>query len=80
MTESQSDALSFEQAIEELDAIVSTLEQGDLPLEEALAKFERGVQLARLSQKNLQAAEQRVEILLQNDDHSPLSDYTQDDH
>jgi exodeoxyribonuclease VII small subunit len=79
MTQSQSESLTFERAIDELDAIVRTLENGDLPLETALAQFERGVQLARISQKTLLDAEQRVEILLQNDDHSPLSDYTQND-
>ena len=39
---------SFETALGELEQIVNRLESGDLPLEEALSEFERGVQLARL--------------------------------
>ncbi len=38
---------SFETALGELEQIVNRLESGDLPLEEALSEFERGVQLAR---------------------------------
>lgn len=63
---------SFEQALNELENIVSHLESGDLALEEALDEFERGVQLARLGQQTLQQAEQRVHILLNNDNETPL--------
>lgn len=53
---------SFETALGELEQIVNRLESGDLPLEEALSEFERGVQLARQGQSQLQKAEQRVQI------------------
>ena len=53
---------SFEKALSELEQIVTRLESGDLPLEEALNEFERGVQLARQGQAKLQQAEQRVQI------------------
>jgi exodeoxyribonuclease VII small subunit len=43
---------SFETALGELEQIVNRLESGDLPLEEALSEFERGVQLARQGQVN----------------------------
>ena len=59
--------LSFEAAIEELDSVVNQLEGGDLPLEDALKKFERGIALARAGQEKLTQAEQRVDILLQAD-------------
>ena len=49
---------SFEKALSELEQIVTRLESGDLPLEEALNEFERGVQLARQGQAKLQQAEQ----------------------
>jgi len=55
---------SFEQDVRELGAIVEQLEGGELPLEESLALFERGVTLARRAQAQLDAAEQRVEQLL----------------
>lgn len=51
-----------------LTALVEELEQGHLPLEESLARFEEGVRLARLSQIQLDAAEARVEELLQVDE------------
>ena len=54
----------FEQALAELEALVARLERGDLPLDEALKTFERGVELTRLCQGSLKAAQQRVEILL----------------
>lgn len=43
---------SFETALSELEHIVTRLESGDLPLEDALNEFERGVQLARQGQAN----------------------------
>jgi exodeoxyribonuclease VII small subunit len=55
----------FEQALGELEATVERLERGDLPLEEALQHFERGIGLARNCQAALKQAEQKVEILLQ---------------
>jgi exodeoxyribonuclease VII small subunit len=54
----------FEQSMRELEALVEKLEQGDLPLEEALRQFERGVALTRACQAALKEAEQKVEVLL----------------
>ncbi|MFY0404548.1 exodeoxyribonuclease VII small subunit [Pantoea dispersa] len=68
--------LSFENALQQLEQIVSRLESGELPLEEALNEFERGVQLARSGQQTLQAAEQRVQILLSDDKDAPLAPFT----
>jgi exodeoxyribonuclease VII small subunit len=58
-------AVEFEQALGELEAVVERLEHGELPLEEALRQFERGIELARSCESSLKQAEQRVEILLQ---------------
>jgi exodeoxyribonuclease VII small subunit len=55
----------FEQALADLEETVEKLERGDLPLEEALKHFERGIGLARSCQQALKQAEQKVEILLQ---------------
>lgn len=57
--------IDFEAAIAELEALVAAMEQGDLPLEEALKKFERGVTLTRQCQQALEKAEQKVEILME---------------
>jgi exodeoxyribonuclease VII small subunit len=54
----------FEQALSELEGLIERLERGDLPLDEALKAFERGVALTRHCQGCLQAAQQKVEILL----------------
>jgi exodeoxyribonuclease VII small subunit len=55
----------FEATIAELEALVARMEAGDLPLDEALRSFERGIQLTRACQAALQAAQQRVQILTQ---------------
>jgi exodeoxyribonuclease VII small subunit len=56
--------LDFERAMAELEQLVQKLEKGDLPLEESLAAFERGVALTRTCQAALRQAEQKVELLL----------------
>lgn len=48
---------SFEQELQMLEAIVSKLEQGDVPLEEALDQFQKGVALSKKLQTTLQNAE-----------------------
>jgi exodeoxyribonuclease VII small subunit len=61
---SDSKPLDFEQALAELESLVERLERGDVPLDDALRTFERGVALTRHCQACLQAAQQKVEILL----------------
>jgi exodeoxyribonuclease VII small subunit len=53
----------FEAAIAELESIVKKLEEGDLPLEQSLALYERGVQLSRFCHARLEDAERRIEVL-----------------
>ena len=60
------ETLSFEQITEQLSAVVAQLEDGDLPLEQALRTFEQGVALSRLGTKRLDEAERRIELLLQD--------------
>ncbi|MCB1735136.1 MAG: exodeoxyribonuclease VII small subunit [Gammaproteobacteria bacterium] len=48
----------------ELEQLVDSLENGDLTLEQSLAHFERGVSLTRICQKSLDAAQQKVDMLL----------------
>ncbi len=55
---------SFEAGLDELEKVVKELEAGDLPLERALALFEKGVGLSQTCRKQLEEAETRVEILL----------------
>ena len=58
---------TFEEALRELEEIVNRLEQGDLPLEEALQFFEEGVKLSRYCHTKLDEAQKRVEILLKDE-------------
>jgi exodeoxyribonuclease VII small subunit len=55
----------FEKSLNDLEQLVEKLEKGDLPLEDALQTFERGVALTRECQQALQRAQSRVEILLE---------------
>jgi exodeoxyribonuclease VII small subunit len=64
VTSKKAKSVDFEQALGELETVVERLEHGELPLDEALKQFERGIELARGCQDALKQAEQRVEILL----------------
>ena len=61
----------FEAAIAELESIVKKLEEGDMPLEQSLALYERGVQWSRFCHARLEAAERRIEILGERGDLKP---------
>jgi exodeoxyribonuclease VII small subunit len=56
--------VSFEGALEQLEHAVARLEEGDMPLEEALELFESGIKLSRQCNTTLEAAERRIEILM----------------
>ncbi len=56
---------SFEEQLKTLEGVVEKLERGDLALEESLALFEQGVTLSDACKKELDAAEGRVQVLLQ---------------
>ncbi|MFT4172109.1 MAG: exodeoxyribonuclease VII small subunit [Rhodocyclaceae bacterium] len=55
--------MSFEAAIAELERIVHTMETGELPLEESLQNYQRGIALLRQCRGTLEAAEQRIRVL-----------------
>jgi len=59
--------LNFEKALTELENIVEKMERGDLSLNESLALFERGVQLARFMRGEIETAEKKIEILLKDE-------------
>ena len=59
-------APDFEKRLRRLEEISSSLKDGDLPLEEALKKFEEGVRLAKALEKELSRTERRIEILVNN--------------
>ena len=55
--------LTFEQALAELEKIVTRMESGELSLEQALATHKRGLELARFCQQRLEAAREQVRVL-----------------
>jgi exodeoxyribonuclease VII small subunit len=61
------DGTRFEDALAELEGIVQRLEKGELPLEDSLAAFERGIALVRSLSQRLTEVEQRVEVLLKSE-------------
>ncbi|MBC8204420.1 exodeoxyribonuclease VII small subunit [bacterium] len=64
------DELPFEKALEELDSIVNRLESGDLPLEESLAVFQRGMELADYCGGKLALVEEKLKVLIEKSDGS----------
>ncbi len=58
--------MTFEKAMQELEALVKQLEGSRLPLEEAIASFERGTQLKVFCEKKLADAKLRVEKIKHN--------------
>ncbi len=54
----------FEKAMERLEEIVRSLEQGDLPLEESLRVFEEGMKLVTFCSGKLEEAEKKVSLLV----------------
>jgi exodeoxyribonuclease VII small subunit len=69
----------FEQSLAELEALVAKLEQGDVPLEEALETFERGVALTRQCQTALRTAQQKVEVLLARNGEETIESFSDDE-
>ena len=66
--------IDFETAMVELEELVSKIEDGNLPLEESLKEFERGIKLSQICQKALTNAEQRVKILTEDGEEIFLTD------
>ena len=62
---SQKDAVSpsYEQALDELERLVASMEAGQLPLDQLLASYKRGAELLGFCRERLQAVEQQVKVL-----------------
>tara|TARA_A100001037_G_scaffold297272_3_gene319038 strand:- start:2368 stop:2604 length:237 start_codon:yes stop_codon:yes gene_type:complete len=68
MTKDTAQTPDFESALAELEDLVEQLESGELPLEESLKAFEKGIALTRHCQNALKAAELKVKALTENDE------------
>ncbi len=70
---------TFEASLAELEALVDSMESGDLPLDEALKSFERGIELTRQCQLQLKTAEQKVQILTEKSADAELEPFKKDE-
>lgn len=59
---------SFEKTLAELEATIDALEAGEVPLDEAISLFEKGIKLSKSCQKLLDQAEQKVTRLTETED------------
>lgn len=62
--------LSFEDALVKLEGIVESMESGEVPLAELLAKFEEGTKLLKVCESRLKDAELKIEVLKKQKDGS----------
>lgn len=65
---------SIESKLKELECLLEELESGELDLDEALKKFEKGIKLSRECQQTLEEAELKIQVLM--DDELKDSDHT----
>jgi len=57
---------TFEQSMKQLERIVQELEDGDMPLEQAIKKFEEGIKLTKFCSQKLDETEKKIAILLKD--------------
>ncbi len=72
-------SFNFEKALAELEALVETMENGEISLEDSLKHFERGISLTRACQQALEEADQKVKILMEKDGQTSLTKFDQDE-
>ena len=79
MSDEITETVNFEKSLAELEALVERMEAGDLPLEESLTLFERGIRLTRLCQTVLDSAEQKVQVLMTRNGEETVEDLDSDE-
>ena len=67
------DKLSFEQSINQLKLIVQKIEQGEIPLDDSLEQYERGMSLIKHCRQILQKAEKRIETISKDQNQEDMS-------
>jgi len=71
MTDKPVSEMSFEEAMAELEAVVASLEQGEVPLDDSIRLYERGAKLKAHCDARLKAAEEKVEQIRLGEDGVP---------
>jgi exodeoxyribonuclease VII small subunit len=62
---------NFEEQIDELEKVVEQLEKGDLPLEQSVDLYERGIKLSNACKTQLASAESRIQVLIEPNERGP---------
>ena len=78
MANKKTDSFNFEQALEDLEELVTAMEEGELSLEESLQAFEKGIKLTRECQTALKKAEQKVQVLINEDGDTEEFEFKED--
>ena len=76
MTKKTGKLPELEPSLAEITQLIEKMEQGELTLDQSLGHFERGITLVKHCQKILETAEQKVQILIQNNKQDTLADYS----
>ena len=58
--------IKFEDALKKLEKIVDDLEKGDVSLDEALKKYQEGIELSRMCNQRLENAKKKIDVLVKN--------------
>jgi exodeoxyribonuclease VII small subunit len=77
-TSDSKDALNFEVALKDLEGMIEKMASGQLTLEDSLKNFEQGIALARHCQTALKEAEQKVQILVSQNDGFETRDFSEE--
>lgn len=75
MTATQNAMPNLEESLKEISQLIENMEHSELSLEDSLKNFERGITLVKHCQKILEEAEQKVQILIQNNNKEELAAY-----
>ena len=75
----QEEDLAIESTMKSIEKLLEKLENSDTPLDQSLLAFEEGIQLIRKAQKKLSEAEQKVQLLLEQDGNPVVAQFTMDD-
>lgn len=79
MSEQDLKALSFEQAMEELELVVRQLETGKIKLDDAVLAYEKGVKLKQICEEKLAQAKAKIDILVLDKNNTPVGMESFDD-
>ena len=72
MNDTPISGMTFEQAMSELERIVTQLERGDVPLEDSISLYEKGAELKKRCETKLKEAEQKVAAITLDEDGSVM--------